>query len=156
MGFAFYFVRRLWILDRLGAPWPMKLRLGRWIVRFGFREFAFQWAVVAAVLIALLVGLGATDGIVGRALAAILAVLLLADLWFAWRSWRSAAAVARELADFPPEPDALRFPRLHLVFPFLMLFSRRVTVDRAVVFHREGGRAVRLDVYRPQQAATGR
>ena len=130
MTLALYFIRRLWVLDRLGASWPMKLRLGRWIVRFSFREFAFQWAVVAAVLIALLAGLGATGGIVGTALVAILGALLLVDLWFAWRSWRSAAAVTRELADLPPEPDALRFPRTHLAFPLLMLFSRRVSVER--------------------------
>ena len=155
MGLAFYFIRRLWDLDRLGASWPMKLRLARWIVRFSFREFAFQWAFVAAALIALLVGVGASGGALGTALLAILATLLLADLWFAWRSWRSAAAVARELADFPPQTDALRFPRLHLVLPFLMLFSRRVSVDRAVAFHREGRRAVRLDVYRPRDPRPG-
>lgn len=149
MALAFYFIRRLWDLDRLGASWPMKFRLARWIVSFSFREFAFQWAAAACLLIALLVGLGASDGVVGAGLVAILGALLLADLWFAWQSWRSAAAVARELADFPPETEALRFPRLHLVFPFLMLFSRRVAVDRGVVFHRDGGRKVRLDVYRP-------
>src|SRR5262245_1373485 len=125
------------------------------MARLSAREVAFQWTLILAVALGVLALEGEPSSTLGTALFALIAVLLLAELRFAWLSWRSAAAVSEALADFPPEPDELGFPRSHLVLPALMLNSRRVRVERGIVYHREERRRVRLDVYRPAAAPEG-
>jgi acetyl esterase/lipase len=142
-------LRRFVVLWRLGAPPRLTLRVLRWLWRFTIREFAFQYAAIDAVVIAVLVVTGATDSTLGRVAAGIFGLLLLYELRLGWAAWRSAAAVAEELADFPRAPEETRFPRSHLVFPLLMLFARSVKHTRGVVYHSEGRRRVRLDIYRP-------
>jgi acetyl esterase/lipase len=78
------------------------------------------------------------------------------ELRYAWLSWRSSRAVSRALSDYPSSPDAVRFPRSHLLLPLLMLFAREVEHRRGVVYHRQPNRLVRLDIYRPRRpGATG-
>ena len=144
------FLRRLWDLQRLGAPPRLTAQVLRWILRFGAREFAFQYAFIDAVVVTALLATGATDGTVGLVAAIIFAVLFGMEARLAWDSWRSAGAVAEELADLPAVPESIRFPRTHLAFPFLMLFAPRVRHLRGIVYHREPKRQVRLDVYMPK------
>lgn len=154
-GFA-AFARRMWELQRLGAPPRLTLRVLRWMVRFTAREFAFQYAFVDAVVVAVLAASGAIESTAGLVAAVVFAVLFGFEARLAWDSWRSAGAVARELADLPSGPDALRFPRSHLFLPFLMLFASRVKHVRGVVYHRENGKRVRLDVYLPKRRSEAR
>jgi acetyl esterase/lipase len=149
------FWRRLVVLLRMGAPPRLTLRLPVWMARLSAREFAFQWSAILAAALIVLALEGEPGSTLGTILFALIAVLLLAELRFAWLSWRSAAAVRKALADFPPEPDELRFPRSHLVLPALMLSSRRVRHERGIVYHQEEHRRVRLDVYRPAIAPEG-
>ena len=143
------FLRRLGGLIKLGAPPLLNLRVLRWMWRFSIREFAFQWAAVLAVSAVAMLLAGEPDGPVSTAVFALLMLGLITELVFAWQSWRSVAVIDKALDGLPAEPARLRFPRSHLAFPGLMLFSRRVKIERAVVFHREAKRRVRLDVYRP-------
>jgi acetyl esterase/lipase len=148
-------LRRLVVLARLGAPPALTFQVVRWATRVNVREFAFHWAALFAIALGLSLAVGWPEGTAGAVVAGVLAVALVVELRFAWIARQSAAAVARELSDFPPEPEADRFPRSHLVVPALMLFSRRVRVERGVVYHREERRRVRLDIYRPTRARAG-
>ncbi|MBE1534931.1 alpha/beta hydrolase [Actinomadura algeriensis] len=51
--------------------------------------------------------------------------------------------------------NAPRYPRSHLVVPFLCLIPRRgVRVDRNVLFHEDGRLRLKLDVYRPSAGSS--
>ncbi len=143
------FARRLIVLIRLGAPPRLIAGVGRWMAGYLAREFAFHLALTLAVALALLALVFESGGTVGSIVLVLLGTLLALEARFAWLGWRSATAVRRELADLPAEPDSLRFPRSHLALPPLMLVATGVRRERAIVFHREERRRVRLDVYRP-------
>lgn len=156
MPAAVAFTRRIAALLRMGAPPALLLRVGRWIVRFFAREFAFQYIAINAALIALGLVFGVADSALGFAVIILLAVLLLVELRFAWQAWRTSHAIDAELhEEIPGDPPRSRFPRLHLWFPLLMLFARSVKVERNVVFHSEEKRRVRLDIYRARGADPG-
>ena len=143
--------RRLVALARLGAPPALTFQVVRWATRVNLREFAFHWAAFDALAIAAILLTGWPGSAVAAILLGVLALGLLVEARFAWIAWHSAAAVREALADFPPEPDADRFPTAQLFVPPLMLFSRNVRVERGVVYHREERRRVRLDIYRPRR-----
>jgi len=146
---ALAFFRRIFALARLGAPPVLILRVARWIARFLAREFAPQYVVILAALIAAGVLLDAFDGTIGVAVLVSLALLLGLELRFAWLAWRSAHAIEKELQEeIPGDPPESRFPKSHLWFPLLMLFAGSVKVERGIVFHREKRRRVHLDIYR--------
>ena len=139
---------------RLGAPPVLVFRVWRWTVRFLAREFAFQFIVILAALIALLIAIGAWDSTLGAIAIVALALILLMEARFAWLAWSTTRAIERELQDeIPGDPPESRFPTSHLWLPLLMLFARSVKVERGVVFHREDKRRVRLDVYRSRDGA---
>jgi acetyl esterase/lipase len=146
MGPLMALLRRLVVLQRLGAPLRLHVQVWRWVIQLGVREFAFAYAAIDAAAFAALVR-------ARRAAAFVPAALLAIELRYAWLSWRSARAVAGALADYPRSPDETRFPRSHLVLPFLMLFAGSVERRRGVAYHREPERIVRLDVYRPRGSA---
>lgn len=150
------FARRLAALLRLGAPPALVARVLRWIVRFFAREFAFQYAAIAALAIVLLLAFGAAGSTLGVVLLAGLGLALLMELRFAWLALSTTRAIERELRDeIPGDPPESRFPKTHLWFPLLMLFARSVKVKRGVVFHRENKRRVRLDIYRSRGSKRG-
>ena len=145
--------RRVWALFRLGAPPGLVLRVWRWMGGYAAREFAFQFCVILAGAVAILALEDVPFGAVGTVTFALLCLLLVVELRFAWGSWRSAGVIDRELQELVPgEPAPSRFPRSHLLLPVLMLAPRGVVRERAVVFHREERRRVRLDIYRPKAA----
>jgi acetyl esterase/lipase len=145
--------RRVWALFRLGAPPSLVLRVWRWMAGYTAREFAFQFSAILAATVAILALEDVPFGTVGTVVFALLCLLLVVELRFAWAAWRSAGVIDGELQELVPgEPAASRFPRSHLLLPVLMLAPRGVVRERAVVFHREERRRVRLDVYRPNGA----
>jgi acetyl esterase/lipase len=139
-------IRRLVVLQRMGAPLRLHLQVWRWMVGLGVREFAFFYAAVDAGAVVALAR-------ARRLIAIVPGVLLAIELRYAWLSWRSARAVGRALSDYPASPEETRFARSHLAFPLLMLFARSVERERGVVYHREERRRVRLDIYRPRRPA---
>lgn len=154
MRTALAFNRRIAALLRLGAPPALLVRVARWIARYLAREFAFQYVAILAAILVLLAVLGAAQSVLGVAALAIAAVLLLIEARFAWEAWRSGRVIERELREeIPGEPPDSRFPRSHLWLPALTLVAPSVARERGVVFHREEGRILRLDVYRARSTA---
>ena len=138
------------MLVRLGAPPTLVLRVARWTLRFLAREFAFQYIAILAVLIVLGSVFGLGDEPVGLSFLVALGLLLLVEVRFAWLAVKTTGAIEAELREeIPGDPPESRFPKLHLWFPILMLWSSSVKVERGVVFHSEEKRRVRLDIYRP-------
>jgi acetyl esterase/lipase len=149
---ALAFLRRIAALVRLGAPPTLTLRVWRWIVRFLAREFAFWYAAIAAVLIAVLLLFGAAESTLGVVALVALGLVLLAEIYFAWQALQTTREIERELREeIPGDPPESRFPISHLWLPLLMLWARDVQVERGVVYHREEKRRVRLDIYRPRE-----
>jgi acetyl esterase/lipase len=147
MGPLTALLRRLFVLQRLGAPLRLHVQVWWWTVRLGVREFAFLYTAIDTAAFAALARARRVGAFVPGA-------LLLIELRYAWLSWRSARAVREALLDYPRSPEEVRFPRSHLVLPFLMLFARSVQRERGVVYHRDADRIVRLDIYRPRGART--
>ncbi len=146
------FLRRIAALVRLGAPLALVFRVFRWTIRFLAREFAFQYVVLMAALMAVGVLLfDATKSTLGIATLAVLGLLMFVEIYFAWQSWRTTHTIEQELQEeVPGDPPESRFPTSHLWIPLLMLWSRDVRVERGVLFHSEEKRRVRLDIYRPR------
>jgi acetyl esterase/lipase len=140
-------IGRLWALN---PPWELQWKVMRWSWALFAREFAFQFALIAATVIAGLLAIGAANSTIGLVVVGLLAADFLFLSRLAWQSWRSARTIQRELEEVPGEPAKSRFPRTHLAFPILMLFARSVRKRRGVVFHKDGKLRLRLDVYRPR------
>lgn len=139
-------LRRLWALH---PPLRLVWRVHRWFAGYLVREFAWWYAAWCTLGIAVLVAAGWTGSAPGAVAAGGLAAGL---AWFASlgvQSHRSARAVDRALEAIPGEPPASRFPRSHIAIPLLMLVARDVRKERGVIYHREAGLRLRLDVYRP-------
>ena len=72
---------------------------------------------------------------------------------------RRAVVTLREFyaaAELEMKPDAPRYPRSHVVLPWLAFHRRDIEVVRDVPFAEVEGRALRLDVFRPKQAGRRR
>ena len=141
---------RLW---RLNPPRELLWKVVRWSWALAAREFAWQFALLVGFAIAVLLALGAAGTTVGLVALGLLALDLVFLLRLAWDSFRSAGTVERALQEVEGEPAASRFPRSHLLLPFLMLVPRGVRKRRGVVYHQDGTLRLRLDVYRPADAA---
>ncbi len=118
-------------------------------------ELVWHHLVLGLVVTAALVAGGALDqavGVVGLALMGVSLVLLVR---IAWTSRRTVLLVHGALEDLDPGPDAPRFPRSHVVFPFLMAHRRGVHRRRNVPFTRVGGKTLRLDVTVPTAPVPG-
>ena len=118
-------------------------------------ELIWHHLVFGVVATAFLIAGGALDqtaGVVGLVLMGI-ALVLMAQI--AWTTRRTVVVMRTSLADLDPGPDAQRFPRSHVVFPFLMGRRRGVRVERNISFAREGGKTLRLDVTVPSAPVPG-
>ena len=141
---------RLW---RLQPPRDLLWKVVRWSWALVAREFAWQLSLLVALAIAVLVAFGAAGSTVGAVAVALLGLDLVFLLRLAWDSYRSAGVIERELQEVPGEPAESRFPRSHLVLPPLMLIPRGVRKQRGLVYHEDDGLRLRLDIYRPADAA---
>src|SRR3954452_6457327 len=126
-----------------------------WVAAFIVLELSLHLMALSAVVALILVALGALDhtlGVIG------LVLLVAADgagLAWALRAQRSRSSLRDLLAELDPHPDTPRFPRSHVVFPFLMLRREGVRHQRGVVYAHDGKRPLKLDVYMPVAPADG-
>ena len=130
--------------------------LPSWLAAWVTVELAAQLILASTVAAAVLVALGALDHAVGIAGLVLLVTADGAGAVGAMHAQLSRRALRDLLTELDPEPDPPRFPRSHVVLPFLMLRPRGVVRERGVAFAREpSGRPIRLDVYRPAAEAAG-
>jgi acetyl esterase/lipase len=131
------------------------LVIGSWAAAWVTIELAPHLIVGSAAVAAGLVALGALDHVAGLVGLALLVVADLVGAVFTWRALRSVAAARDAVAELDPEPEIPRFPRSHVVFPFLMWRRRGVRHERGVVYARHGALPLKLDVYLPTEPAAG-
>jgi acetyl esterase/lipase len=126
-----------------------------WSAAWVVLELSLHLIAFSALAAVVLVALGAlehTAGVIGLVL---LVAADVAGVVWALTAQRSRSSLRDLLSDLDPEPDAPRFPRLQIVFPFLMLRARGVRHRRGVVYARDGRRPLKLDVYLPTAPADG-
>lgn len=160
MSWALFTLGLLGALYALNALAPRKRPVAVFVWSFMASWFTIElvWhnIVIVLVVTALLVAGGALDQVVGLVGAALMAVTLVILLHIAWTTRRTVVSMRGALVDLEPEPEAPRFPRLHIVFPFLMGRRRGVRIERNVAFARIGGKTLRLDVTIPSAPVPGR
>ena len=118
-------------------------------------ELVWHHLAVGLVATVVLVRGGALDhwaGWVGLGLMAVTGVLLV-SIGLVTR--RTVVLVRDALAELEPGPDTPRFPRSHVVLPFLLNRRRGVRRLRNVPFARAGGRTIKLDVTLPSAPVPG-
>jgi acetyl esterase/lipase len=133
-------------------PWRLNVRLYRWMARSAAREFPWAWGVVNAIVIAILVLLGALDSTLGIVIVALLVIWEAVLARFAAQTLMAAGTLRESLADLEAQwgPERARFPLSHIAFPLLMLRAPRgVRRIRGVEYARYGSRKLLLDVYTP-------
>lgn len=148
-------------LAALNAFWPVRTPL---LAIVGFFagwltiELALHSLVVHAAVLAWLCaegGLAGWPGVVGLVLALAACVGLVA---LHLRS-RRVAIVLRDFykeAEIELKPDAPRYPRSHVLIPWLAFHRRDIDVVRDVAFAEVDGKPLRLDVFRPRAPGTRR
>jgi acetyl esterase/lipase len=112
-------------------------------------ELVWHHVVIGALLAAWFVSAGALDqtvGIVGLVLF-LVAEALLIGIGLATR--KTVVIVRGSLEELEPQPEAPRFPRSHVVLPFLMGHRKGIRVVKNVEFARVAGKVLRLDVTIP-------
>lgn len=159
MSWALFTFGLLGALYALNALAPRKRPVAVFVWSFMASWFTIElvWHNIVIVLVttALLVAGGALDQVVGLVGAALMAVTLAILLHIAWTTRRTVVSMRGALVDLEPEPEAPRFPRLHIVLPFLMGRRRGVRLERNVAFARIGGKTLRLDVTIPSAPVPG-
>ena len=122
-------------------------------------ELVWHHLVFGTILTAILVRGGALDEPVGVVGLVFMCMTGIALLQYAFTTRRTVVSVRGALHDLEPEDGAPRFPRSHVVLPFLLNHRKGVRRTKDIEFARVGGRRLKLDVtvparrYRP--AATG-
>jgi acetyl esterase/lipase len=142
------------VANALRPPRAWWLWLLGWVTAWITVELAAHLIVLSGVAAAILVWLGALEhavGVVGLILLAIADAIGGAHAWHAQRTRVFARGIVAEL---DPDPDAPRFPRSHIVFPFLMLHRAGVRHERGIVYARRGSFPLKLDAYLPEAPAT--
>ncbi len=118
-------------------------------------ELVWHHLVIGIVLTAVLVSGGALEqpiGIAGLVLMGAAGILLVT---IGLTTRRTVVSMHGALADLEPGPDAPRFPRSHVVLPFLLNRRKGVTRRRNIEFARLGGKHLRLDVTIPSAPVPG-
>jgi acetyl esterase/lipase len=98
---------------------------------------------------------GALDSAVGVVGLALMVVTELVLVWIGVVTRQTVVLVRDAIAELEPSPGTARFPRLHVVFPFLMKHRKGVSHRRNVEFARAGGQVLRLDVTIPSAPVPG-
>jgi acetyl esterase/lipase len=112
-------------------------------------ELVWHHLAFGALVTAVLVCQGALDspvGVVGMVLMSFTGVVL---VWIGLRTRRTVVSMQGALDELEPGSDAPRFPRSHVVFPFLINHRKGIRRERNVTFAREAGKALKLDVTLP-------
>ena len=144
----------------LNAFFPIRTR---WVAILGFfagwltMELTLHILVGTAVVLGVLIsygGLQAWPGQLGLALAAAASGGLL-GLHLRSRKAEVTLREFYEAAALKVGPDAPRYPRSHIAFPFLAFHRRDIDVVRNVPFCEVAGQTLRLDVFRPKGPSHG-
>jgi len=153
MSWALFLVGALGVIHALNALAPRKRPVAVFAWSFFASwltiELAWHIVVLGALIAGLLVSAGALDqpiGVVG------LLLFLVAEAIFVSIgvvTGRTQVTVRGSLEDLEPGPDAPRFPRTHVVVPFLMGRRKGIRVVKNVEFARASGKVLRLDVTLP-------
>jgi acetyl esterase/lipase len=128
---------------------------GRWTLLYSFFaswitiELAWHHLVIGTMITVVSVWAGALEQPVGWVALVIMAVALTGMLVLAVRSLRTRVQVHGALVDLAPSHDAPRFPRSHIVLPFLLGRRRGVRMVKHVEYRRAAGRRLKLDVTLP-------
>ncbi|MET0903461.1 MAG: alpha/beta hydrolase [Acidimicrobiales bacterium] len=112
-------------------------------------ELVWHHVVIGAALAAWFVSAGALDqpvGVVGLLLV-LIAEAILISIGLGTR--RTVVVMRGSLEELDPGPEAPRFPRSHVLFPFLMGRRKGIRMIKHVEFARVGGKVLRLDVTMP-------
>lgn len=126
-----------------------------WMLAWVTVELAPHLVVLSALGGGALVALGALDPTLGWIGLALLAGADLAAVPLMLRARRTVVDVGGQLRELESAPAGSRYPRLHIVAPFLMLRRRGVRCVRGVEYARHGRGRLRLDVYMPKGPAEG-
>jgi acetyl esterase/lipase len=126
-----------------------------WMLAWVTVELAPHLVVLSAVGGGVLVALGALDHTLGWIGLALLAGADLAAVPLMLRARRTVVDIGGQLRELDSAPAGSRYPRLHIVAPFLMLRRRGVRCVRGVEYARPGRSRLRLDVYMPDGPAKG-
>src|SRR4051794_21669558 len=118
-----------------------------WSAAWVVLELSLHLIVFSALAAVVLIALGALGHTAGGIGLVLLVAADVAGVVWALTAQHSRSSLRDLLEDLDPEPDAPRFPRLQIVFPFLMLRARGVRHRRGVVYARDGRRPLKLDVY---------
>jgi acetyl esterase/lipase len=128
---------------------------GRWTLLYAFVaswltiELAWHHVAIGLSVTAVFVWLGALDSAVGWVALVLMVVAVAGMAALGVRTSRTKVQVRDALVDLDPGDDAARFPRLHVVFPFLLGRRRGVKVRRNIIYRRVAGRRLKLDVTLP-------
>lgn len=112
-------------------------------------EFVWHHLVLGTAATVLLVRAGALDqpiGVLGLVLMVVTGVILVV---IGLRTGRTRITMHGALVDLEPGDDAPRFPRGHVVFPFLVNHRKGIRRERNIEYARIDGRHLRLDVTLP-------
>lgn len=134
---------------------PPVLFLWSFVASWVTIELVWHHVVFGVVATTLLVAMGALDepmGVVGLVLMVITLVVLVS---IGWATRNTRVSMQGALQDLEPGPEAPRFPRSRVVFPFLLGHRRGVRVRRNIEFARVGGKVLRLDVTVPSAPVPG-
>jgi acetyl esterase/lipase len=159
MGWLYLACSILGVVHAVNGLRPSKRNLPVFVWSFAASwltiELVWHHLVAGAAISAICIAGGALDsvpGLVGLVLMAVAEALL---LQIAITTRRTVVTVRGALEELEPGPDAPRFPRLHVVLPFLLGRRRGVRTRRNVEFHRAGGKRLRLDVTLPSVPPPG-
>jgi acetyl esterase/lipase len=112
-------------------------------------ELVWHHLAFGTLLTAVLVSQGALDhpaGLVGLGLMVLTGAVL---IWIGVRGRSTVVSMRGALEELEAGPDAPRFPRSHVVFPFLVNHRKGLRRQRNVAFHRVAGKTLKLDVTIP-------
>jgi acetyl esterase/lipase len=155
MPVALFVIGGVALAGKANACWPTRLRYLRdpsfffsWIVI----ELAGWWLVLEAAAGAGLVAAGALQGWAGWAGAAMIVVSLAVLARLIAVSGQTSATL--RAAGAPPG-GPVRFPRSHVIFPFLLTRRRGTARRKDIAFAEVEGKRLRLDIYMPNGGAAG-
>jgi acetyl esterase/lipase len=159
MGWTLLVLASLGLVHALNALWPTRRNrlvfgpsfFGSWLTI----ELAWHHLVIGLVILLVTVANGALDTAAGVVGAVVMVVAELVLVWIGITTRQTRVLVRDALVDLDPSPGTARFPRLHVVFPFLMKHRKGVRVVRNVEFARAGGQVLRLDVTIPSAPVPG-
>lgn len=153
--FAASFVSLLYVLNAY-APRRSRFFLApsffsSWLTN----ELALHWAALLVLVAGVATAGGALDELPGLVGLVLTVVDIAALIHLAFRGYRTVVTMGTVLEDLEPEPEAPRFPRSLIWFPWRMMKRKGVRRTREIEFARVAGKRLRLDVFQPVDAKPG-